>query len=69
MKFLDDSAWLCMEKLKKHSFETKNPTIDQNTSTIQKIKQILSYQSDCYLRQGDGGTKTARFGSRTCFLR
>ena len=23
MKFLNDSAWLCMEKLKKHSFETK----------------------------------------------
>ena len=21
-KFLDDSAWLCVEKLKKHSFET-----------------------------------------------
>ena len=25
--------------------------------------------SDCYLRQGDGGTKIARLGSRTCFLR
>ena len=25
--------------------------------------------SDRYLRQGDGGTKTARFGSRICFLR
>ena len=24
---------------------------------------------DCYLRQGEGGTKTARFGSKTCFLR
>ena len=23
MKFLDDSAWLCMEKLKKHVSETK----------------------------------------------
>ena len=23
MKFLDDSAWFCMEKLKKHNFETK----------------------------------------------
>ena len=25
--------------------------------------------TDCYLRQGAGGTKTACFGSRTCFLR
>ena len=24
LKFLDDSTWLCMEKLKKHSCETKN---------------------------------------------
>ena len=23
---------------------------------------------DCHLRQGDGGTKTACFGSNTCFL-
>ena len=23
MNFRDDSAWLCMEKLKKHSFEAK----------------------------------------------
>ena len=25
--------------------------------------------SDCYLRQGDGGTKTACFGSKNCFLK
>ena len=25
--------------------------------------------SDCYWRQGDGGTKTARYGFKTCFLR
>ena len=25
--------------------------------------------ADCYLRQGDGGTKTAHFGSKTCSLR
>ena len=24
IKFLDDSAWFCMEKLKKHSFDKKN---------------------------------------------
>ena len=23
-KFLDDSAWFCVEKLKKHGFEIKN---------------------------------------------
>ena len=27
-----------------------------------------SQAADCYLRQGDGGTKTARFGCKTCFL-
>ena len=27
MNILDDSAWLCMEKLKKHSFETHKPKI------------------------------------------
>ena len=27
MKIPDDSAWLCMEKLKKHSFETQKPKI------------------------------------------
>ena len=26
-------------------------------------------KTNCYLRQGDGGTKTARFGSKTCFFR
>ena len=31
MKFLDDSAWFCMEKLKKHSFETKKPKQIQKT--------------------------------------
>ena len=30
---------------------------------------IASPGTDCYLRQGDGDTKTARCGSRTCFLR
>ena len=25
--------------------------------------------ADCYFRQSDGGTKTARVGSKTCFLR
>ena len=26
-KFLDDPTWLCVEKLKKHIFETQNPEI------------------------------------------
>ena len=26
------------------------------------------HYSDCYLRQGDGGTKSVRFGSKTYFL-
>ena len=26
-KFLDDSAWFCVEKLEKHGFETKNHRI------------------------------------------
>ena len=37
MKFLDDSAWFCMEKLKKHGFETNKfedwPKIKKNTAT------------------------------------
>ena len=38
MKCLDDSAWLCMEKLKKHSFETNKP---KNLPKIyQKSKKI-----------------------------
>ena len=36
MKFLDDSAWFCMEKLKKHSFETKNPKSNQKYFKILK---------------------------------
>ena len=31
-KFLDDSAWFCMEKLKKHSFETQKPKKVQKVS-------------------------------------
>ena len=35
--------------------------------TIPEGKNI-SLLSDCYLRQGDGGTKAAHFRSKTCFL-
>ena len=34
MKFLNDSAWLCMEKLKKHSFETNKPKQLQKTHSV-----------------------------------
>ena len=33
MKFLNDSAWFCMEELKKHMFETKKP------KNLQKIPE------------------------------
>ena len=35
MKFLNDSAWFCMEKLEKHSFET------QNLKEIQEIPKVF----------------------------
>ena len=31
MKFLDDSAWLCLEKLKKHVFQLKTLIFDQKS--------------------------------------
>ena len=40
IKFLDDSAWFCMEKLKKHSFETKQPNICQKL--FQKIEKYVN---------------------------
>ena len=42
MTLIDDSAWFCMEKLKKHSFETqkyKNKT--QNTPRISKSTETI----------------------------
>ena len=44
MKFLDDSAWFCMEKLKKHSFETnKNQQIDKIIKEeCKKVRKQLS---------------------------
>ena len=47
-KFLDDSAWLCAEKLKKHGFETqklknkiKKIKIKINTKIKPKVQQII----------------------------
>ena len=40
MKFLNDSAWFCMEKLKKHSFETQKAKQKiNNTSKHLKITE------------------------------
>ena len=36
MKFLDDSAWFCMEKLKKHSLEKTKSNLTKHTKQIQK---------------------------------
>ena len=41
MKFIHGSAWLCMQKLKKHSFETQKP---KQISKIPKPgKSVLAY--------------------------
>ena len=47
------------------SYWTSPPT------SLRSARNLLSLSktTDCYLRQGDGGTKTARFASSTCFLR
>ena len=37
--------------------------------SMTSVKNWAKIFADCYLRQGDGGTKTARFGSKTCFSR
>ena len=44
MKFLNDSAWLCMEKLKKHSFETKEPKqLLKILNKSQKIRKEFAF--------------------------
>ena len=46
------------------------PGLGPNPSAVKDIAwAVATVDADCYLRQGDGGTKTARFGSRICFLR
>ena len=41
MKFLNDSAWFCVEKLKKHGFDTKKPRNKTNNLKIEPtIQQI-----------------------------
>ena len=43
-KFLDYSAWLCMEKLKKHSFETKKPrTLLKIQIKSQKVRKQIAF--------------------------
>ena len=36
---------------------------------VEQLRRWKSKMSDCYLKQGAGGSKIACFGSRTCFLR
>ena len=50
MKFLDDSAWFCLEKLKKHVFSIKTLTFDQQSPTYfkkpnnnQEINENISF--------------------------
>ena len=44
-KFLDDSAWFCVEKLKKHGFGTKNLKICPNILKIlQNLKKYIKIQ-------------------------
>ena len=44
MKILDDSAWLCMEKLKKHSFETNKFKDLPKREKNRKRKNIRLYR-------------------------
>ena len=55
MKFLHDSAWLCMEKLKKHSFETKQfqkileiPNKSQKNVIMKNTKQNMLLNDDAF---------------------
>ena len=43
MKFLNDSVWFCMEKLKKHGFETKIPKILQIIQKSQNIRNKIHF--------------------------
>ena len=52
------------ERKKDRKKERKKEGRKQGRKEIKKERT-----SDCYLRQGAGGRKTARLGSRTCFFR
>ena len=57
MQFLNDSAWFCMEKVKKHSFETKNKKKIKNTkrnlrkyvNKKQTIRTNIAFKVPCTL--------------------
>ena len=43
--FPDDSAWLCVEKLQKHGFETKNLQIYSKIKQIQQKSKNIPQKS------------------------
>ena len=54
MKLLDDFAWFCMEKLKKHSFQTKQikiwPTIpNKSQKNTEEIPLLEPFKGPCTL--------------------
>ena len=44
-------------------------TFKKREKTIGELKEKLSDNADCYLRQGDGGTKTTSLGSKNCMFK
>ena len=46
-EFLDDSAWFCVEKLRKHSFETKIQTNNQTYKTILERRKEITFIIRC----------------------
>ena len=45
MKFLDDSAWFCVEELKKHCFSMKkNVIFDKKLTWIRKIRENIFFE-------------------------
>ena len=63
---LDNLESMCVKG--EETFEERKKKREEEIEALKDALAILE-DSDCYLRLGDGGTKTARFGSRTCFLR
>ena len=49
-KFLDDSAWFCVERLKKHSFETKNQNkYNEYNKICKQIPLLGPFKGPCTL--------------------
>ena len=73
-KFFEDTKQACQTKATEWSVRTRLRTEELNGMQV-AIKILSSpdakktFGADCNLRQGAGGVKFARNGSRTCFLR